>query len=84
MPRRKNPPTLVVSEEPLRPSREEAEEAVRTLLRWANDDPSREGLEGTPGRVVRAYDYGIEGEVPFFCRLHGSSTAGMHGLLIFH
>ncbi|WP_394826122.1 GTP cyclohydrolase I FolE [Pendulispora albinea] len=38
-----------------RPSREEAEEAVRTLLRWAGDDPSREGLRGTAGRVVRAY-----------------------------
>ena len=31
-----------------RPSREEAEEAVRTLLRWAGDDPDREGLRGTP------------------------------------
>jgi GTP cyclohydrolase I len=34
---------------------EAAEEAVRTLLRWAGDDPSREGLLDTPGRVVRAY-----------------------------
>lgn len=39
-----------------RPTREEAEEAVRTLLRWAGDDPSREGLVDTPGRVVRAYE----------------------------
>jgi GTP cyclohydrolase IA len=39
----------------LRPSRVEAEEAVRTLLRWAGDDPAREGLLGTPDRVVRAY-----------------------------
>lgn len=38
-----------------RPSREEAEEAVRTLLRWAGDDPGREGLIDTPGRVVRSY-----------------------------
>ncbi|MFT4715028.1 MAG: GTP cyclohydrolase I [Paracoccaceae bacterium] len=38
-----------------RPSRVEAEEAVRTLLRWAGDDPSREGLLDTPGRVTRAY-----------------------------
>jgi GTP cyclohydrolase IA len=38
-----------------RPSRAEAEEAVRTLIRWAGDDPSREGLIGTPDRVVRAY-----------------------------
>ncbi|WP_343560698.1 GTP cyclohydrolase I FolE [Kiloniella sp. b19] len=39
-----------------RPSRDEAEEAVRTLLRWAGDDPTREGLLGTPDRVVRAYE----------------------------
>lgn len=39
-----------------RPTREAAEEAVRTLIRWAGDDPSREGLLGTPNRVVRAYD----------------------------
>jgi GTP cyclohydrolase I len=39
-----------------RPSREEAEEAVRTLLRWAGDDPEREGLRGTPDRVVRSYE----------------------------
>ena len=39
-----------------RPTREEAEEAVRTLLRWAGDDPAREGLRDTPGRVVRAYE----------------------------
>ena len=40
----------------MRPSREAAEDAVRTLLRWAGDDPSREGLLDTPGRVVRAYE----------------------------
>lgn len=34
---------------------EQAEDAVRTLLRWAGDDPAREGLRDTPGRVVRAY-----------------------------
>ena len=39
-----------------RPSREEAENAVRTLIRWAGDDPGREGLKSTPGRVVRAYE----------------------------
>jgi GTP cyclohydrolase I len=39
-----------------RPSRAEAEEAVRTLLRWAGDDPSREGLAETPARVARAFD----------------------------
>ena len=39
-----------------RPSRDEAEEAVRTLLRWAGDDPNREGLKDTPTRVARAYE----------------------------
>ncbi len=38
-----------------RPSREEAEAAVRLLLRYAGDDPDREGLKGTPARVVRSY-----------------------------
>jgi GTP cyclohydrolase I len=38
-----------------RPTVSEAEAAVRTLLRWAGDDPDREGLLDTPGRVVRAY-----------------------------
>ena len=41
---------------PTRPSREEAEAAVRVLLRWAGDDPNREGLVETPKRVVRAYE----------------------------
>jgi len=40
----------------VRPSRAEAEEAVRTLIRWAGDDPEREGLYGTPERVARAYE----------------------------
>ena len=39
-----------------RPSREDTEEAVRTLIRWAGDNPGREGLLGTPARVVRAYE----------------------------
>ena len=38
-----------------RPSRAEAEEAVRTLLRWAGEDPDREGLLDTPKRVVKSY-----------------------------
>jgi GTP cyclohydrolase IA len=50
-----------------RPSRAEAEAAVRTLLRWAGDDPAREGLLGTPRRVVDAYreffaGYGVDPE----------------------
>jgi GTP cyclohydrolase I len=39
-----------------RPSREEAEAAVRTLIRWAGDDPDREGLRDTPKRVTRAFE----------------------------
>ena len=41
---------------PNRPSREEAEKAVRTLLQWAGDDPSREGLRDTPQRVAKAFE----------------------------
>jgi len=44
-----------------RPTRAEAEEAVRTLLRWAGDDPTREGLVDTPCRVARAYEEFFEG-----------------------
>lgn len=40
----------------MRPSRQEAEDAVRTLIRWAGDEPKRSGLEETPARVVRAYE----------------------------
>ena len=48
-----------------RPSREQVEDAVRTLLRWAGDDPAREGLRETPARVASAYEewfsgYGID------------------------
>src|SRR5438477_6722327 len=39
-----------------RPTRQEAEQAVRTLIRWAGDNPDREGLLGTPARVARAYE----------------------------
>jgi GTP cyclohydrolase IA len=39
-----------------RPSRKEAEAAVRTLISWAGDDPAREGLIETPKRVVKAYE----------------------------
>lgn len=38
------------------PDRRDAEEAVRTLLRWAGDDPEREGLLDTPARVARAFE----------------------------
>ena len=39
-----------------RPSRAEAEDAIRTLLRWAGEDPDREGLRETPKRVAKAYE----------------------------
>jgi len=42
------------------PDRKEAEAAVRTLIRWAGDDPDRDGLHDTPSRVVRSYE-------EFFC-----------------
>jgi GTP cyclohydrolase I len=50
---------------PRRPSRAEAEEAVRTLLAWTGDDPEREGLKETPKRVVAAFEeyfsgYGVD------------------------
>jgi GTP cyclohydrolase I len=44
-----------------RPTFEDAAEAVRTLIRWAGDDPAREGLSETPGRVVRAFDEWFSG-----------------------
>ncbi len=49
-----------------RPNREEAEAAVRTLIRWAGDDPAREGLVDTPKRVARAYEelFGGYGQDP--------------------
>ena len=48
--------TVARVEPSLRPSRSEAEEAVKTLIRWAGDDPGREGLKDTPSRVVRSYE----------------------------
>jgi len=44
-----------------RPSRAEAEAAVCTLIRWAGDEPEREGLDATPARVVRAYEEWFSG-----------------------
>ena len=45
----------------IKPSRQEAEEAVRTLICWTGDDPDREGLIETPKRVVKAYEEFFEG-----------------------
>jgi GTP cyclohydrolase I len=49
------------STKPDRPSREEAEAAIRTMLRWAGDDPDREGLRETPQRVVKAFEEWFSG-----------------------
>lgn len=48
--------SLIKQHNESKPSRAEAEEAVRILLRWAGDNPTREGLMETPSRVVRAYE----------------------------
>lgn len=50
-----------VSAQADRPSRAEAEAAVRTLIRWAGDDPNREGLMRTPERVAKSYGEFFEG-----------------------
>ncbi|EIG57508.1 GTP cyclohydrolase I FolE [Bradyrhizobium canariense] len=39
-----------------RPERAEVEQAIRTMIRWAGDDPARDGLRDTPGRVARAFE----------------------------
>jgi len=59
----KSVPDTETPREVARPSREEAEAAVRTLIAWAGDDPDREGLIDTPRRVIDSYgelfaDYG--------------------------
>ncbi len=60
------PPSRLAAEPPgERPTREQAEEAVRTLIRWAGDDPQREGLLDTPKRVAKSYleffsGYGVD------------------------
>jgi GTP cyclohydrolase I len=54
-------PALVSDETPVRPSRETALEAVRTLIAWAGDNPDREGLIDTPRRVVDAYGDWFQG-----------------------
>jgi GTP cyclohydrolase IA len=48
--------SLTSDEDTGKPSRSEAEAAVRTLIRWAGENPDREGLQGTPDRVVRSYE----------------------------
>ena len=50
------PVSPAVADAVRRPTRAEAEKAVRTLIEWAGDDPDREGLRATPERVVRSYE----------------------------
>jgi GTP cyclohydrolase I len=45
----------------VKPTRPDAEDAVRTLIRWAGDNPNRQGMRGTPARVVRAYEEWFSG-----------------------
>jgi GTP cyclohydrolase IA len=54
----KTPAKTIASAKPklVKPSRAEAEAAVRTLIQWAGDDPDREGLLATPSRVISAYE----------------------------
>ncbi|MEZ5965244.1 MAG: GTP cyclohydrolase I FolE [Planctomycetota bacterium] len=52
---RSSPPGDYAATPSPRPTPEEVEEAVRTLIRWAGDDPAREGLLQTPARVMRSY-----------------------------
>ena len=54
-------PAIETQEEVIKPSQAEAEAAVQTLLRWAGDNPSREGLLETPSRVVKAYNQWFRG-----------------------
>lgn len=55
------PEAARMAAEKSRPTREEAEEAVRTLISWAGDNPAREGLIETPKRVVKAYEEWFSG-----------------------
>ena len=68
-----------------RPSRAEAEAAVRTLLRWAGDDPAREGLLDTPSRVVRSYEEffsGYEGDPVEFLQRTFEEVEGYDEMIV--
>ncbi|MFT5390556.1 MAG: GTP cyclohydrolase I [Gammaproteobacteria bacterium] len=60
-------------------SRAEAEAAVRTLIAWAGDDPDREELCGTPGRVVRAYEEFFAGYAEDPAAVMGASFEEIEG-----
>ncbi len=70
-----------------RPSAAEAEAAVRTLLRWAGDDPEREGLLDTPGRVTRSYRElfaGYETDPREYLRRTFDEVGGYDQLIVLH
>lgn len=79
------PPAPAGSPSSARPTRTEAEAAVRTLIRWAGDDPDRDGLRETPERVVRAFEefYAGYGEDPAtFLDRTFDETAGYDDLVL--
>ncbi len=83
-PAKMNVPRLNASGAPL-PARDEAEDAVRVLLRWAGDDPEREGLRETPRRVVDAFGewfagYGEDAEA--FLERTFSETEGYDEMVV--
>ncbi len=61
-------------------SRGDAEDAIRTLLRWAGEDPAREGLLDTPKRVVDAYTDWFSGYAIDPARLPAPHVRGNRGL----
>jgi GTP cyclohydrolase I len=67
-----------------RPIPAEVEEAVRTLIRWAGDDPSREGLRDTPARVARAYEewFGGYRQDPVACLQRTFGEVGGYGDMV--
>jgi GTP cyclohydrolase I len=75
----KKPALSVASQGPRKPTREQALEAVRTLLAWAGDDPDREGLVETPRRVVEAYEEWFSGYEEDPAKLLGKTFEDVEG-----
>ncbi|HEY2051574.1 MAG TPA: GTP cyclohydrolase I FolE [Caulobacteraceae bacterium] len=68
-------------------TQEEAEAAVRTLIRWAGDDPDREGLLDTPGRVARSYRElfaGYDADPREYLERTFSEVAGYDEMVLLH
>ena len=75
----KTPALSVATQGPRKPTREQALEAVRTLLAWAGDDPDREGLIETPRRVVEAYEEWFSGYYDDPAKLLGKTFEDVEG-----